>query len=137
METTIEIGHRGIFKEQQIGLPILGDISNMQTITREMIVQYHKENYVGENIIIVASGDINHSEFVEAVEKNFKVPEKSSTKVELVKPKFCEGISLLESNHTNLLNMIVVHEAPSFFDSSFLTYLILQRIVSDRPANPF
>jgi len=46
----------------------------MQTITREMIVQYHKENYVGENIIIVASGDINHLELVEAVEKNFKIP---------------------------------------------------------------
>ena len=47
LETTIEIGHRGIFKEQQIGLPILGDISNMETITRDMIVKYHRENYVG------------------------------------------------------------------------------------------
>lgn len=102
-----------------------------------MIVKYHRDNYVGENIIIVGSGDINHSELVEAVEKNFTVPEKSTTKVELVKPQFCEGMSLLQSNHTNLLNMIVVHEAPSFFDRSFLIYLILQRIVSDRPANPF
>jgi predicted Zn-dependent peptidase len=47
LETTIEIAHRGIYKNQQIGLPILGDLKNMQTISREMIEQYHNENYVG------------------------------------------------------------------------------------------
>jgi predicted Zn-dependent peptidase len=67
LETTIEIAHRGIFKDQQIGLPILGDIANMETITKEMIEQYHNQNYVGENIIVVAEGNINHDELVTAV----------------------------------------------------------------------
>ena len=44
---------------------------------------------------------------------------------------------MLESNLTNLVNMVIVHEAPSFFESSFFTYLLLQRIVADRPANQF
>lgn len=137
LETTIEIAHRGIFKDQQIGLPILGDIANMETISREMIEQYHNENYVGENIIVVADGDINHDELVKAVEDNFKVPEKSERKVNLVQPKFCPGLSFLQSNLTDKVNMVIVHEAPSFFDNQFFTYLLLQRMVADRPSNPF
>jgi hypothetical protein len=30
-----------------MGLPILGSIYNIQNITRDMIVQYKKENYIG------------------------------------------------------------------------------------------
>lgn len=60
LQTTIEIAHRGIFKGQQIGLPILGDIRNMETISKRMIEDYHKKNYVGQNIYVVAAGNINH-----------------------------------------------------------------------------
>lgn len=60
LETSIEIAHRGIFRDQQIGLPILGDIKNMETISRDMIKEYHETNYVGENIIVVAGGDVQH-----------------------------------------------------------------------------
>ena len=60
METTIEISHQGIFKNHVMGLPILGSIQNMQTISKENIVDYHNQNYVGENIILVAAGPINH-----------------------------------------------------------------------------
>lgn len=67
LETTIEISHRGIFKGQQIGLPILGDIKNMETINRDMIEEYHNRNYVGENIYVVAAGDIDHQQFAKAV----------------------------------------------------------------------
>lgn len=58
-------------------------------------------------------------------------------KVELVKPKFTAGLSMLESGLTEMVNMVVVHEAPSFFDNAFFSYLLLQRMVADRPANLF
>jgi predicted Zn-dependent peptidase len=43
-----------------MGLPILGYIHNMQTISRNMIQDYHNENYVGENIIVTGAGNIDH-----------------------------------------------------------------------------
>jgi hypothetical protein len=46
---------------------------------------------------------------------------------------FTSGISALESHLTPLVNMVTVHEAPSFFDNNFFSYLLLQRIISDRP----
>lgn len=109
----------------------------MQTISRDMIANYHSQQYVGENIVVVAAGDLDHAEVVEAVEKSFRVPAKSSNPVSLEKPRFCPGVSTLPSTLTDKVNMVIVHEAPSFFEGDFFSYLLLQRIVSDRPENPF
>ena len=43
------------------------DIKNMETINRDMIEEYHNRNYVGENIYVVAAGDIDHQQFAKAV----------------------------------------------------------------------
>lgn len=54
-----------------MGLPILGSIYNIQNITRDMIVQYHSENYIGRNVVIVAQGDFEHEQFVQIAEEYF------------------------------------------------------------------
>ncbi len=61
------------------------------------------------------------------------MPKDKSKKTTFVKPQFISGVSALESHLTPLVNMVAVHEAPSFFDNDFFCYLLLQRIVSDRP----
>lgn len=54
-----------------MGLPILGKINNIYSITREMIVEYHQRNYFGENIIIIGAGDHKHEELVEYINQYF------------------------------------------------------------------
>ena len=51
-----------------MALPILGSIYNINNITRDMIVKYHQDNYIGKNIVIVGTGDFEHKEFVDLVE---------------------------------------------------------------------
>jgi len=43
-----------------MGMPILGDIDNIYEITRDMVVDFQKTNYYGENMVIVGSGNVNH-----------------------------------------------------------------------------
>ena len=57
-ETLMENVYFNIFREHMMGQPILGDIDNIRQITREMIIDFHKRNYFGENIVIVGSGAI-------------------------------------------------------------------------------
>ena len=109
----------------------------MQTISRDMIQEYHDKNYVGDNIYLVAAGDINHDELVTAVEDSFKVPKSAGEPFVYTKPKFCPGLSTLRQDGLGYTNMVIVHEAPSFFEHDFFSYLLLQRIVADRPENPF
>ena len=54
-----------------MGLPILGSIYNIKNINRDMIVQYHNENYIGQNIIIVGTGNFQHKKLVDLVDQYF------------------------------------------------------------------
>ena len=43
-----------------MGLPILGEINNIYKINRDMIVEFHKRMYFGENMVIVGTGNVEH-----------------------------------------------------------------------------
>jgi predicted Zn-dependent peptidase len=136
METTIEIAHRGAYGSHQMGLPILGHIHNMRTISRDMIVEYHDKNYVGENIIVVGCGPIDHDQLVDDVQKYLKVGKSKAapnSAVNFAKPAFQYGVTALESDLTENINVAAIVEAPSYFDTRFFSYLLLQRIIGDKP----
>lgn len=52
-----------------IGLPILGLVDNINKINRDMIIDFHQNNYYGENLIISAAGGAEHDLVCEIVEK--------------------------------------------------------------------
>jgi len=60
-----------IYRDHMMGQPILGDIDNIRQITREMIVDFHRRNYFGDNIVVVGSGAIEHQQLVDLVEQHF------------------------------------------------------------------
>lgn len=63
-----------------------------------------------------------------------KVPKVAAKpKPPITKPTFHPGIRTLFSELTEKVNMTITYEAPSFFDHEFFTYLLLQRILADRP----
>lgn len=67
----------------------------METISRSMIQQYHNSNYVGENIVVAAAGDIDHEVLHQACERFIAVPKSKAKKTALIQPKFNAGISAL------------------------------------------
>ncbi|KAL4433526.1 hypothetical protein ABPG74_002923 [Tetrahymena malaccensis] len=142
METTIEISHRGAYKGHQMGLPILGKISNIMKITRDMIVDYHQTNYYGENLIVIGCGDHKHEDLVDLVSKHFnKVPRKSPNPIQnlnnFTKPQFCSEFSLIQSDiHPDHLNISFLQEAPSWSDPDYFAFLLIQRIIGDKPESP-
>jgi predicted Zn-dependent peptidase len=71
METLMENVYYNIFREHMMGQPILGDIDNIYSINRDMIVDFHNANYYGDNMVVVATGNVNHDEVVELVDKHF------------------------------------------------------------------
>lgn len=59
-ETLMENVYYNIFREHMMGQPILGDIDNIRAITRDMVVDFHKRFYFGENLVVVGTGNIDH-----------------------------------------------------------------------------
>jgi predicted Zn-dependent peptidase len=70
-ETTIENVHFNSFREHMLGQPIKGDRDMVHTIGVDHLRDYHGANYYGDNITVVATGDVNHAAIVDAVEQNF------------------------------------------------------------------
>lgn len=138
METTIEIAHKGAYRNHQMGLPILGSIGNMRTISRDMIADYHDKNYVGSNMIVVGCGPIDHQRLLDYVNKYIKVSKKdpvdSPQKLSnFSKPTFYPGIAAAESDTPGIVHVAALFEAPSFFDQDFFSFMLMQRIIGDQP----
>ena len=70
-ETILEGVHFNCFRDHMIGQPILGDIDNIYNVTQDMIREYHANNYIGKNIVVVGTGGVNHKEFVDMVANEF------------------------------------------------------------------
>jgi predicted Zn-dependent peptidase len=70
--TLAETSHFASFRNDVLGLPILGLVDNLEKIDRQKIVNYHRDNYHGDNIVVVTAGGLDHREIVEMCEKAFE-----------------------------------------------------------------
>ena len=70
-ETLMENVYFNIWRDHQMGLPILGEINNIYQINREMIVGFHQRMYFGDNITIIGTGNVEHEMLVDLAEKHF------------------------------------------------------------------
>lgn len=77
-ETLMEQVYFNVWRDHKMGLPILGEIENIYKITREMIVDYHQRMYFGENMVICASGCVNHQQICDLAEQYFGRLQKNS-----------------------------------------------------------
>lgn len=67
-ETTLENCHFNSYREHMLGQPIKGDRDLTQTLTIDHLKDYHTANYYGDNITVVATGNVNHDQIVDAVQ---------------------------------------------------------------------
>ncbi len=121
-----------------IGKPILGRIENLPNVRRDMIVDFHTRNYVGENIIVLGVGDIpEHAAFMELVQRHFGHYPSKAPFHQRIQPKFHPGISLVKpdllENPPDGVNVGVFFEAANWKDPDYYSFLILQRLIGDKP----
>ena len=59
------------YPDQAIGRPILGIAETVNGISRETLDRFMKDNYTPDRMIVSASGNIDHSDFVSMAEESF------------------------------------------------------------------
>ncbi|TNV80358.1 hypothetical protein FGO68_gene11189 [Halteria grandinella] len=130
METLMENVYYNIFREHMMGQPILGDIDNIYSINRDMIIDFHTANYYGDNMVVVATGNVNHDEVVEHVEKHFHTLKKKSVKprANSERPVYNPGLLFIRDDEMINSNVGVFYDAPSWKDKDFYSFLLMQRI---------
>lgn len=89
--------HAHFFKGHSLGLPILGNENNIGSFKRSQLLEHYKRFYGPKNLIVTATGRINHDEFVSKVEKYFLVDEEEKKVIpELKEPVPINGINVIE-----------------------------------------
>ncbi len=60
-----------LFKGTPYGTSVIGDIEDLQTVSRDQIYQYYRQWYAPNNATMVIAGDVSASEVKSSVKKHF------------------------------------------------------------------
>jgi len=101
-----EILENVLYGDQPVGWDIAGSKESVKKITRDDIIRYREKNYLGHNMIVVVSGNIDEKSAFKKIEKSFikvkrgKIKKPIKTKDSQNKPK--SKIVFKESDQTHL-----------------------------------
>lgn len=63
--------HGTAFAGTALGRPVLGNLKSVSELTREQLLQFKAEHFTANRLVVVGAGDIDHSAFVQQIEKAF------------------------------------------------------------------
>ena len=128
--TTLQASHANAFREHMIGQPTRGDRDNLANLTIDQVRQFHADNYYGDNIVIVASGNVSHQEVVDMVETNFASMPKGThaTPPNTERPIYIPALQMMRDDEMYNSNVGVFYDAPGRKHPDYYAFELLKRI---------
>lgn len=129
-ELTLENSHFNVYREHMMGQPIKGDRDYVSTISVEQLRDYHTANYYGENIFVVATGDVSHDQIVDQVESAFSsLPAKTSVPTaNAEKPIYIPALLFIRDDEMYNSNVGIFYDAPSIKHEDYYAFLLLKHL---------
>ncbi|KAL9651390.1 hypothetical protein ABK040_001340 [Willaertia magna] len=125
--------HRTAFKDSGLGLTILGSENNIKNISRQQMLQYQKDFYTAERMVLVGNGNISHDSLVKLAEKNFGHLRKTGTVRplgELQEPVSYTGSDVRVENHDiQGLHGAIGFQGPSLSSGDMIAINLMQFIL--------
>ncbi len=92
-----------------------------------MIIDYYKRNYFGENMVFVATGNVDRGQIVDIVEDNFgKIPSKSELeRLNTERPIYTPALLFVRDDEMVNSNVGVFYDAPSWSHEDYYGFLLL------------
>lgn len=75
-----DVFYEQVYGKHPLGRPILGTPVSVAKMTQTQVMDYYKKNYTGKNIIVSASGCIDHDELMAGIHKRLGSKKKSQLK---------------------------------------------------------
>ncbi|CEJ00612.1 hypothetical protein G6F70_004627 [Rhizopus microsporus] len=125
--------HATAFKNESLGLTILGPKENIQTLTRTDLSDYIKANYTGERMILVGAGGVDHDALVRLAENHFgQLPNKLNeltSKSAMKKAVFTGEEFRLHDPQSKQAYIAVAVEGASWTSPDYFPLLVMQSII--------
>ncbi len=81
-----------LFLDHPLGRPILGKSETVSHVSRDDLIQFYRNHYVQENVIIAAAGNVAHEELVDMVATYFQFPKSLSLPQSSSPTRFGQGV---------------------------------------------
>lgn len=125
--------HMTAFRDSSLGFTILGPVENINSISRNDLIDYVKINYVAEKMVVAAAGAVDHKALVDLAEKHLaSVPKQAAQTISLPvdKPYFC-GSELIHRNDEMgpVAHIAVGFEGVSWKSPDAVAFMVMQGII--------
>ncbi|KAK3354309.1 processing enhancing protein precursor [Neurospora tetraspora] len=128
--------HATAYQHQPLGRTILGPRENIRDITRTELVNYIKNNYTADRMVLVGAGGVPHEQLVEMADKYFSklpatAPVTSASILSKKKPDFIGSDIRIRDDTIPTANIAIAVEGVSWSDDDYFTALVTQAIVGN------
>jgi processing peptidase subunit beta len=131
--------HATAYMNQPLGRTILGPKENIQSISRQDLVDYINTNYTADRMVLVGAGGIPHEELVKLAEKHFSglksapaTPYAQSLAAEQKrKPDFVGSEIRVRDDTIPTANIAIAVEGVSWKDDDYFVALVTQAIIGN------
>ena len=131
--------HATAYQGQPLGRTILGPKENIASIQRNDLVDYIKQNYTAERMVLVGAGGVPHQQLVDLAEKHFgdlptappNTHSHSIAQWQKRKPDFVGSEVRIRDDTIPTANIAIAVEGVSWKDDDYFTALVTQAIVGN------
>lgn len=117
-----------IWNRDPLGMPILGTKETLDSMSRDTLIQYLKEQYTPENMVLSISGNYDFNTVVALAEEKFgKMESKPDSGNKLSVPNFSPE-SLKKQKDTEQVHYCIAYDAYSFGHRLYFPMLVLSNL---------
>lgn len=88
-----ELFHKLFWNGHPLGMPIIGNADSIKRMSRETLLDYKRDTYLGGDIIISAAGDLDHHQLVQSIYGYFQHVPSGSSRTISTPPQYMKRFS--------------------------------------------
>jgi predicted Zn-dependent peptidase len=124
-----ELFTQNFWKDHPLGKPILGTTATVGKLDQDKLFGYHKERFLGGNMIFSAAGNLEHDQFVQAVAEKFSAMSIGEAKCTEDAPEASARIVLRNKKALEQVQICLGVPAPPITDNNRYITLILNTVL--------
>jgi predicted Zn-dependent peptidase len=124
------------YPDQSIGRPILGRAAGIEAMTRDHFTGFVSDNYFGENMVVVGTGDFSHEAFVSMVAVHFEHLPSRSAPVQVAPARYEGGAVRNTERDFEQVTILLGLQSVAETDPTVYAHKVLARALGGGMSSP-
>ena len=124
-----EIFTQNFFKDHPLGKPILGTSETVRRLKQESVLDFYRQRFAPENLVISAAGSLDHAHFVQLVKDRFEKLKKAGGRVEEQPPNIVARVVTRNKKSLEQVQICLGVPSPHISHASRYVAYILSTLV--------